>query len=378
MLIKNLIYSASIIIAQWLIIKTLLTSGGLKLTGDYFYYLSVIAPVFMLLGANFKNYATQESYGRWRHLFKYRISNLFLIGSIFILYFLFSFSEVLLLVFLFKCIEYMLDTILAAGIRFNSLKYAVFQSLLLLVTITIFYVLVALLNLDFITSIYLTSFLVLLNIIICFFRGRSFCNNEEGNTESYTYNKIFTLIGVPAFLISVTASIPRLAIEIFSGVEDVAVFGSFIYFYLIAQVITLSVFQSKIRFLKLNRNKELYNLILIIALVGMLGLLISVFFGEFIISFVFSEDLLSKIYYLPYFIGFIIVGACVQVLEQYYILTSKNKLLFKINFFMLLYSLILCPILVFNFGLVGSVIYMYVFHFSKIFILLKLINKIVI
>ena len=369
MLIKTLSYSLCIIFSQWLIIKVLLNSGGLKFTGNYFYYLSVVAPVFMLLGANFKNYATQYSYGSWEKLFRYRALSLLIITGVTVTLFIYEQSEILLLVFLFKSAEYMLDTTLAAEIRFNVIKYSVLLAIFMLLVVFSFYILSIESQLGFKGALNFCCFLLFINIIASFIRARYFCKQSESCQKGYSYESILLLVGFPAFLISITASIPRLSLEYFSGTKDVAVFGAFIYFYLISQVITISLFQSKIKAIEKRKKYELSKLIMYLTFIGLLGLMLSVFFGEHLISIIFSESLVYYRGYLPYFIGFIIFGSYVQVLEQYFVLTSKNKALFKVNLLMLIFSLVICPVAVFYFGLNGAVWYMYLLHTVKFFIL---------
>ena len=117
MFAKIFAQSSLLLLAQWIIIRLLLAEEGVSGAGDYFYALSLLAPCFMLLGANFRNYATLDHYGDWASLLGTRASSVGLITLASLPVALLVDPLLLVLVFLVKTVEFGLDTIQAFEIR---------------------------------------------------------------------------------------------------------------------------------------------------------------------------------------------------------------------------------------------------------------------
>lgn len=372
--------SLAISLCQWIIIKTLVISNGLEFTGFYFLALSVTAPLFMLFGANFKNYATNPDFGSWDNLISRRLISLILafVASLLVLLFIDSPFLVLILVITLKSVEFSIDSVQAYEIRFKKIKYIVVFSGLYFCLIFSIYTSQVIDFLEFEKAIFLLIIGCMLIILMAFARCDLFKVKKSIRSKWHENSYILKNIGMPACILSLSAMIPRLSIELYLDTVLLGVFGSLIYFYLIGHVFIIAMFQANIANFDAVAKKMLFvlnRLSLIFLILSVIGLVVSILYGDLILKLIFSEQLIKYSYLLPWFIGFIVVGCISTLYEQALINIDENIFIAKLNSYLLVFAIILCPILIKILSFNGVVLYMYIFNSTKlIFVYAKLKN----
>lgn len=380
MFIRLFSQSLTLLLLQWLVIKWLLYTGSVERLGDYFFYMSLLAPVFMFFSGHYKNYAAQLSKLDWPTAYKLRLIQVAFVAFTILLlliglsaFYVLSLSLFLLVVML-KLFELALDTRQAFEIRNNSndtksgqqsrpiAAFSAMLALLLLAAVAFSGGGAEKVIVISISALFLITTFNLLSV-----RTANSVSEQVGeNSVRKQLKSIFITVGLPSLIIALIAAIPRLSLEFLASSQALAVFGSLLYFYLIAHIITINVFQAKI-------NSNAIGLpigpLLLLLLIGMVGLLVSIFLHQPIITLVFSEELAVYSSWLPWFIGFIILSSLVTYLEQTLIARLSDTYLLKLNLLVFSGALIICPVLVSLYQLQGAVGYMYLLFFSKLLLL---------
>ena len=148
-----------------------------------------------------------------------------------------------------------------------------------------------------------------------------------------------------------------------------------LYFYLIAHIVTVSLFQTAIRELKesmesLERfRRTVLRYSRILAGFGVTALAGSSMLSEPAVVLAFGADMRPYHAYLPVFMGFIVVGSFVTFLEQLLIFLQQNRVLRRVALGALALSLVVCPVLVARHGLGGAITYMYTLFTVKLVVL---------
>lgn len=373
------------VLLQWLVIKLVLSSTGMTGLGYYFFYLSLVAPIFVLVSSHFKNYGTQDAdirkVGRvgWPELVRLRDQQVFALLVVIVLGAFVVLSTIetgawkplesnitMLLMFLFVCalklFEVMSDTRQALEIRSQSIGLGLFVTLIVfLITLAVF-ILVSLqrLSLNWLT-ISVGGIVVFVSALVYMRASIGQPVSVKGDNRLILY--FIKQVGLQAFIISLIAAVPRITVELMLGPEDLAVFGSLIYFYLLAHIFTTSLFQSRIHIQK--DNSRLITPLLVLLGVGFGAIGFSLVFHYWIIALVFDTSVAQHSWRLPYFVGFITIGALVTYLEQFYILRHQSDRLIRINTMTLLVASFACPWLVSQWKFDGVVAYMYLLFIGK-------------
>lgn len=377
---KKIFFQAlAVSLSQWLIIKTLLTSKGLEFTGFYFFALSIIAPIFMLMGANYKNYATHPDFGAWENLIRRRLISMVFasVVSLLVLLFIETPLLVLLLVVTLKAVEFSIDSVQAYEIRFQRVRYIVVLAVLYVTFILIVYLSQFFSWLEFNNAITILVLCCLLIILMAYARCELFKVKKEIFNRGHDNSYIIKNIGIPACIVSLTSMIPRLSIELFMDATFLGVFGSLIYFYLIGHIFIIAMFQSNIVSIghaHKNILLSLYKLALIFIFLSVIGLTTSILYGELILKLIFSEKLTNYSYLLPWFIGFIVIGCISTLFEQALIYIDENIFIAKLNYVLFVFAILLCPFLIRTFNFSGVILFMYIFYVSKLFVVHKRLN----
>ncbi len=376
---------------QWLVIKLVLTTMPVESLGSYFFYLSCLAPIFMLFTGHFKNYATQKSHGDWPIMFLTRCWQVVsILGILMLAVFVELHTTLFLIVVLIKLFEVLLDTRQALEIRQQNYMWpvAMIMAILMLVLVTCLFLLTNdLLDSGFSWQAVLLGSLCFVSVVLILFSlptsqgvQTEFTSATVKDASQTLFKNMLINVGLQAALVALIAALPRMSLEWLVDSTALAIFGSMSYFYLLAHIITISLFQSGIRqFEKAEPSNVLVlvktSLLKLIG-VGLLALLIATYFHQEIIELVFSTTLVAHSFWLPWFVGFIIFAAMATYLEQSVIWLLSNSYLLKLNTTIFVGAMILCPIFVSMLGLMGAVIYMYVLFIVKVMALLFYLNKV--
>ena len=384
------------ILIQWLVIKLVLASTGLTGLGYYFYYLSVLAPFFVLLSGHFKNYGTQDTELKgighidWPALLTLRDQqfwSLMVVVCLGLLVVFFSnwtgstneldsnlqVISLFLLVCSLKFYEVHADTRQAHEIRNQTVGLGLKVTTVVFVIVFVVFVAV---SLDLMPSFGLMLSLGGITLLTCAFlylrlsikpkEPASFPPDNKALTRTSTTSLAWYFIktvGLQAFIVALIAAIPRITVEQLLGPKDLAVFGSLIYFYLLAHIIAMSLFQSRIAVTK-NYHSLIRPLAMLMG-IGVIAVGVSVSMHNWIITLVFDSNVAEHSWRLPYFVGFITIGVMVTYLEQFYILRHESDRLVRINLVVLILSFVLCPWFAFQWGFDGVVAYMYLLFVTK-------------
>ena len=362
---KVLTQSLAMVVIQWLIIKFVLVNTGIEGMGRYFFYLSLLSPVFMFLTGHFKNYATQNVYGDWYRLVNVRLLQISIIAVLSVFGFFYFSSLIFVLVVVTKLFEVGVDTKLAEETRKGKVTLTFKTIMLTLLFVVAAFFVLSELNLIIVWFSIMFCILVL-SVLVPNLKNISLVDVKSKSA----FVLIIKSVGLQSAVVALIAAVPRFTVEHFVSVEALAVFGAMNYFSLIAHVITMSLFQSRIRGIDnsfcMTRTKQS---LLILLLIGLFGVAVSLFAHEHLVNIIFNKSLVEYSHWLPWFLGFIVIWSWVSYLEQTVILTGGSGFLVKLNTMLLISVLIVCPLLVIQFSFIGVVTYMYCLNTVKLLLL---------
>lgn len=365
MLLRISSHYLSTILYQLMLIKLLL-SHSLESAGEYFLYVSMLAPVLMLLNSNFKQYAVYNTYGAFQTLAASRM-------VAFLFFLLISFSLVLLVsnVFIFilalsvKSYDFWVDCLHASELRNGKPLFSFVYPIMLVASLAAFYIFK-----DYIPNVMVIS--IFLFIILSLSALSLSLRNLEFKIDIISPAllkslELVIIFGVSAFAMSLTASVPRFAIDIYIGTEKLAVFGAFLYFSLAFNAMTLSIFQYRIkRYTELALESNVYIVALLVFTLSIIALCIATVFHQLIINIIFGNELVQYSKLLPAFFGFMVLFSLGIVFQQALIASSKAKELRSINYLMLLFALVSVWPFLFLGGFAGALAYFYIFYIVKL------------
>lgn len=357
--------------SQWLILVCISHFTDSKTVGEYAYALALVVPIFMLTNLQLRPVVVAE----------YNLKNTFLYEKYFSLRFysiyfaiilsgLFSFLSsnniflIIILVAIIKALEAVSDIIYA---YYNA------QGKTKLISLSLFFK-SCFVILIFSSTLYFTKSLALslVSLILVYFLILIFIDlkNIGFNKNFYSLDfkeakEIIILalpLGVSVMLVALQSNIPRFFLEKHYNLGLVGVFSVFYYFVIVGGIIINSVCQflsPKFSiYYKENERKKLLNIAgqawIIGIFLGIGGLLISVFFGDFFVKFIYGEA------YLPYInvLNIVMFSGLFTYLSVVngYLMTSVRLIKVQLPLFILLTLLtfVLSWVLIIPKGLVGA------------------------
>lgn len=357
--------------SQWLILVCISHFSNSKTVGEYAYALAVVVPIFMLTNLQLRplvvaNYNLKNNFS-YENYFSLRFYSIFFAIILCIIFSFFTSSNIfltILLVGIIKALEALSDIIYAYYNAQSKTKLISFSLLLK----SLFLIIV------FSSILYFTKSLALslISIILVYFTVLVLVDLKNiGFNKSFfsldfkEAKEIIILalpLGVSVMLVALQSNIPRFFLEKNYNLELVGVFSVFYYFVIVGGIVVNSVCQflsPKFSiYYKENERKKLLNIAgqawIIAFFLGISGLLISVFFGDFFVKVIYGED------YLPYInvLNIVMVAGLFTYLSVVngYLMTSVRLIKIQLPLFILLTLLtfILSWVLILPKGLVGA------------------------
>lgn len=361
-------------LAHWLVIRLVLDAEGLDGAGEYFFVLAVAAPVFMLLGANFRNYGSLPRYGRWSRLIGARLIGLATGFAGVLAIALFRNPVLAAVVGLLKGLEFLLDTIQALELRAFSVRWcfrgaAAFAVLALLLTIAPLR--------EWTLPLLVAGCAILLLSIGILLANLTLRLGEDPPIllDGALFFDLVRTIGWPAFLVSITGTVPRVALEHFEGTAQLGIFGAFLYFYVPVHLVVVALFQAhspRLRNMDPGGTEFLASwrrLALMVGAVGFAALALSVLLSEPAIRVAYGERLAPYHPLLPVFLGAVLIGAQATLQEQLLILANRRRPLVVLAWASLSFGLLACPLLTWRWGMPGTIAYLYLAAMLRVGIL---------
>ena len=363
----NIIFALS----QWLMLIFFSRMSDPTQLGYYSYALAVTAPIFLLSNLQLRpllvaDLNTSKSFS-FSQYFSLRIITIVLaiVVSLFFISGNTTFSIVVLtLVVLIKASEAFSDIIYAyynAKKRTSFISKSLTIKSILVISIS-FLTLYLTNNIIYSLSATLFGYLVIL-IFLDIKKNKEYLKNIKFFDGDLTSLFIIGLpLGIAVMLISLQTNIPRYFLEYYLNVEFVGVYTIFYYFLVIGAIVINSVCQylspyfsefygsSNIKELK----KTILQAFLVALALGIIGLVVSIPFHQFIIKVIYGKDYVEYSYILPY----VMLAGLFSYLSVVsgYILTSLKVLKAQIPIFLflaiitVLYSYLLIP----SYGLMGA------------------------
>jgi O-antigen/teichoic acid export membrane protein len=376
MFAKLLSQSALILVANWMMVRLLLGRGGVDVAGQYFYVLSFLAPAFMLVGANFKNYASQTTYGAVSSLLGTRVLAIAIAFLVAAVGMVLIGPQIVLLAFLMKALEFVLDTIQAVELRRGRVWVCAVGSVVAVLAVSALWAFYPHASAFTFTPLLLTvGVLALLLTASLLGLAWTLPDRPVLAFDLGLMGRLVSEVGLPAFIVSLGASVPRIAVETFDGAAALGVFGSFLYVYLAAHVITIAMFQAGfprglpdapgpsalMHFVRVQTAR--------LTLVGLLGLVASVSAPLWIVTVLYGDALAPHHAYLPVFAGFVVIGSYATMLEQVFIAIGQNRVVKRNAWITLMAAMLLCVPLTWALGIEGAVAYMYALAVIRVVVL---------
>ena len=357
--------------SQWLILVCISHFSNSKTVGEYAYALALVVPIFMFTNLQLRplvvtNYNLKNNFS-YENYFSLRFYSIFFAIILCIIFSFFTSSDIFLtiiLVGIIKALEALSDIIYAYYNAQSKTKLISFSLLLKSLFLIIFFsaILYFTKSLNFsLISIILVYFTVL---VFVDFKNIGF--NKTFFYINYKEKKDIIIIALPlgisVMLVALQSNIPRFFLEKNYSLELVGVFSVFYYFVIVGGIVVNSVCQflsPKFSiYYKENERKKLLNIAgqawIIAFFLGISGLLISVFFGDFFVKVIYGED------YLPYInvLNIVMVAGLFTYLSVVngYLMTSVRLIKIQLPLFILLTLLtfILSWVLILPKGLVGA------------------------
>ncbi len=292
-------------ITQWLIIIFLTRHNNGSLLGPFTYALALISPIIILLQLNMRTFIVTDAKNKYLNSDYYtaRIYSLIPLFLISLLFIIVKTDNLLLvyciaLITVYKSIESVSDIICGFLQKKGAMHYIsksnIFRgatSLLATVSVlstsdSIFYALV-------LTSILWLFILIFYDIKNCKSMGISFHLKKRLNIKLC---KETLPLGVAAYLASLTINIPLYFLESTAGLETVGVFASIYYFMFLGRLIVGSIIQaiapntSKLALEQSKLYSLFFMLVSIAITIGVIGILLTYFFGELILVSMYGSN----------------------------------------------------------------------------------------
>lgn len=357
--------------SQWLILICISHFSDSKIVGEYTYALALVVPVFMLTNLQLRplvvaNYNLKNNFS-YENYFSLRFYSIYFAIIFSVILSFFSSSNVLLTVFLvaiIKALEAISDIIYAyynaqSKTKLISFSLSLKSLFLIIVFSSVLYFTKSLaLSLLSIILIYLIVLLLIDFRNIGFNKSFFYLNLKE--TKEIVI--IALPLGMSVMLVALQSNIPRFFLEKNYSLEAVGVFSVFYYFVIVGGIVINSVCQflsPKFSiYFKENDYKKLIGIAIqawIVAFVlGLMGLMVSFFLGEFFVKIIYGVE------YLPYIdiLNIVMLAGLFTYLSVVngYIMTSIGllKIQFPLFIMLTLFTLISSWILIIPDGLIGA------------------------
>lgn len=390
----SLISSLFFAFSQWLIVSFLAKFGNAEMVGLYSLGLAITAPVFLLLSMNLRVVVATDSMRKWffsDYLWFRVFTSFFSVGIIVLITLLLNYSlyykMVIILIALIKLVESISDICYGKFQQVENLRLiaisklwrAFFSILAFYISLYLFneliYALIAQLTLWFVVLVKYD-----LKIII---RDLSMDNIKRIiQIEKVKSLAILSLpLGISGTLDSLNTNIPRYFISYFQDERALGIYAGITYIMLVGQTVITALSQVTIpRFSQYyikdkSKFKNLLSKLLIISmLLGLLGIIISFWLGDFILLNLYSEEYLG---YKDIFVMSMIAAVfwySSGFLNAAIVSTRKFKVQVPIFLFTTIMTLLVSFLLIPRFGLFGATLSLIIGHVTR-FILATIILK---
>lgn len=354
-------------------LRYLLEFHTLEEAGAYVFYLSIVAPVFLYFGANFRFYAGNNLRGNDESIFAFRFLNFIIVSFIcFMIWMLTPQSAIVAIVCSMKFIEFIYDSLqareLKQGLSINSFYFPIaYLILIMLIFVLSFYAGQSLI-------VYIAIVIFISSVLIYLIKFKELIKHSNASLLLHSFNRhreIYFSVGLPALIVALIALVPRAAIEKHAGMEYLAVFGSYIYVYVIIKLITQSIVLTG-RNGRLGLMKQIATTLFICLVL----LTFSSFNHSQISLLLFGPALADYSYYLPVFFGFITISSIASGLELRIIKESRTRKILHINILSLSLSLPCCFLLASSYGFNGVIAYLYIYATVQLILFSTLYRKV--
>ena len=368
---------------QWLLIVAVSNIGTPLDVGRYALGLAIVGPIFILMNMGLRQVITTDVRGEWgfRNYFKLRIQSL-AFGFLMVLFYILFIGEIndttriILLLAISKIVDGILDVyygfyqrhhrfdLVSASRAITGILGAAFFVGIYYYTKEIEYALIAL-----IIGWALSSIIIGNNKVrdIQSSNAGYVTDIKVGTAKDFFDKKLFLLalpLGWSALLISLRTNIPRYFIEIDIGTIELGVFAITGYLIHLLGIVVAALGRTACpRLAEYAADKEynkflklLYALLLSAFVLGISGLIASIFWGGEILSFFYGQEFYKYNIYLTYMM---IIGL-ISYVSGFLNYALESLRIFKKHFIISLIStlvcLISCYILVDDYGILGACI----------------------